>query len=49
MDDALLLFLGEELYNMVSEYGDIIFDFQSDEQKFYGYGLTQIWVKQNIF
>jgi predicted HAD superfamily phosphohydrolase len=31
---------GEELYNMVSEYDDIVFGFQSGKQKFSSFGLT---------
>jgi hypothetical protein len=31
---------GEELYDMVSEYDDIVFGFQSGKQKFSGFGLT---------
>jgi hypothetical protein len=38
-DVAPPLFLGEELYDMVSEYDDIVFDFQSGKQKFSGFGL----------
>jgi len=34
-DIAPQLFLGEELYDMVLEYGDIVFDFQSGKQKFF--------------
>jgi hypothetical protein len=32
---------GEELYNIVSKYGDIVFGFQSGKQKFPGFGLTR--------
>jgi hypothetical protein len=31
---------GEEMYDVVSEYGDIVFSFQSDKQKFPDFGLT---------
>jgi len=31
---------GEELHNVVSEYGDIVFGLQSGKQKFPGFGLT---------
>jgi len=31
---------GEELYDVVSEYGDIVFGLQSSKQKFPGFGLT---------
>jgi hypothetical protein len=40
---------GEELYDVVSEYDDIVFGFQSGKQKFPGFGLTYNWVKQSIF
>jgi hypothetical protein len=33
----------------VLEYGDIVFRFQFGKQKFPGFGLTQKWVKWNIF
>jgi hypothetical protein len=36
---------GEELYNMVLEYGDIVFDFQSGKQNFSSFGLTNNRVK----
>jgi hypothetical protein len=48
-DVAPPLILGEELYDMVSEYGDIVFDFQSNKWKFLGFGLTYNWIKQSIF
>jgi hypothetical protein len=35
---------GEELFNVVSEYGDIVFGLQSGNQKFPGFGLTHNWV-----
>jgi hypothetical protein len=31
---------GEELYDVVSQYGDIVFGLQSGKQKFLGFGLT---------
>jgi hypothetical protein len=40
---------GEELHNIVSEYGDIVFGLQSGKQKFSGFGLTHNWVKQKKF
>jgi hypothetical protein len=46
-DVAPLHLSNEELYDMVSEYGDIVFSFQSSKQKFPG--LTYNWVKQSIF
>jgi hypothetical protein len=48
-DVAPSFLLGEELYDMVSEYDDIVFDFQSGKQKFCGFGLTHNWVKRSIF
>jgi hypothetical protein len=39
----------EELHNVVSEYGGIVFGLQSDKQKFPGFGLTHNWIKQSIF
>jgi len=40
---------GEELHDVVSEYGDIVFGLQSSKQKFPGFGLTHNWVKRSIF
>jgi hypothetical protein len=40
---------GEELHDVVSEYGDIVFSLQSGKQKFPGFGLTHNWVKRSIF
>ncbi|XP_052303645.1 uncharacterized protein LOC127904392 [Populus trichocarpa] len=40
---------GEELHDVVSEYGDIVFVLQSGKQKFPGFGLTHNWVKRSIF
>jgi hypothetical protein len=40
---------GEELHDVVSEYGDIVFGLQSCKQKFPGFGLTHNWVKRSIF
>jgi hypothetical protein len=34
-----LLLSGEELYDVVSKYGDIIFGFQSIKEKFSSFGL----------
>ena len=39
-DVAPPLFLGEELYNVVLKFDDIVFDFQSSKQKFLDFGLT---------
>ena len=40
---------GEELFDVVSEYGDIVFGLQSGKQKFPDFGLTYNWVKRSIF
>jgi hypothetical protein len=40
---------GEELFDVVLEYGDIVFGLQSGKQKFPGFGLTHNWVKRSIF
>jgi hypothetical protein len=40
---------GEELFDVVSEYGEIVFGFQSGKQMFSGFGLTHNWVKRSIF
>jgi hypothetical protein len=40
---------GEELLDVVSEYGDIVFGLQSGKQKFSSFGLTHNWVKRSIF
>jgi hypothetical protein len=39
----------EKLYDVVLEYGDIVFGFQSGKQKFPSVGLTHNWVKRSIF
>jgi hypothetical protein len=39
-DVALPCISSEELYDVVSGYGDIVFGFQSGKQKFLGSGLT---------
>jgi len=41
--------LGEELYDVVSQYEGIVFGIQSGKQKFHGFGVTINWVKQSIF
>ena len=48
-DVAPLCLFGEELHDVVSEYGAIVFGLQSGKQKFPCFGLTYIWVKQSIF
>jgi hypothetical protein len=40
---------GEELFDVVSEYGEIVFDLQSGKQKFSSFGLTHNWVKPSMF
>jgi len=35
----------EELYDVVSEYSDIMFGFQSGKQKFLDFSLIHNWVK----
>ena len=48
-DVAPLRLSGEELHDVVSEYGDIVFGLQPGKQKFTGFGLTYNWVKESIF
>jgi len=48
-DVAPLSFSSEELYNMVSEYDDIVFGFQFGKQKFLGFGLIHNWVNAKYF
>jgi hypothetical protein len=36
---------GEELFDVVSEYNEIVFGLQSGKQTFSGFGLTHNWVK----
>ena len=40
---------GEELHDVISEYGDIVFGLQSGKKKFLHFGLTHNWVKRSIF
>jgi len=40
---------GEELHDVASEYGDIVFGLQLGKQKFPGFGFTHNWVKRSIF
>jgi len=37
--------LGEELYDMISQYDDIVFCFHSSKQKFHGFGVTHNWIQ----
>jgi hypothetical protein len=39
----------EKLYDVVLEYGDIVFGFQFSKKKFPGLYLTHNWVKRSIF
>ena len=39
----------EELHDVVSEYGAIVFGLQSGKHKFSGFDLTDNWVKQSLF
>jgi len=39
---------GEELYDVMSEYDDIVFGFQSSKHKFLGFCLPHNWVKISI-
>jgi len=48
-DDAPPHLSGEKFCNVVSDYDDIMFDFQFGKKKFTGFGLTHNWVKQSIF
>jgi hypothetical protein len=36
---------GKELFDVVLEYGEIVFGLQSGKQKFHGFGLNHNWVK----
>jgi hypothetical protein len=48
-DIALPLSSGEELYDEVLEYINIVFGFQFGKQKFLDFGLTYNWIKRSIF
>ena len=48
-DVAPLILSGEKLYDVVLQYDDIVFDFQSGKQKFLGSGVIYNWVKQSFF
>jgi hypothetical protein len=39
--------LSEELYDIVSQYDDIVFSFQSDKFKFLGFGVTHNFIRQS--
>jgi hypothetical protein len=39
----------EELHDIISEYGDIVFGLQLGKKKFHGFDLTHNWVKRSIF
>jgi hypothetical protein len=40
MNVTLPVLLGEELYDMVLQYDDIVFSFQTSKQMFFGFGMT---------
>jgi hypothetical protein len=44
-----LIFRVKNFYDVVSEYGDMVFDFQFGKKKFTGFGFTHNWVKRSIF
>ena len=48
-DVALPRLRSEELHDIILEYDDIIFGFQSGKQKFPGFGLTHNQAKRSIF
>jgi len=48
-DVAPLYLSNEELYDVVLEYGDIVFGFQSGKQKFPSFILTHNCIKRSIF
>jgi hypothetical protein len=48
-DVAPLILSGEKLYDVVLQYDDIVFDFQSGKQKFLDSGVIYNWVKQSFF
>jgi hypothetical protein len=39
----------EELYNVVLQYNDIVFGFQTGKQKFLVFYVTHNWLKRSIF
>jgi hypothetical protein len=41
--------LGEELYDVVSQYKGIVFGIQFGKHKFHGFGVTINWIKQICF
>jgi hypothetical protein len=48
-DVAPLILSGEKLYDVVLQYDDIVFDFQSGKQKFLDSGVIYNWIKQSFF
>ena len=40
--------LSEKLYDVVSQYDDIVLGFQSDKQEFSSFSVTRNWVKRSI-
>jgi hypothetical protein len=49
IDIAPPVLSGEELYDMVSQYDDIVFGFQFGKKKFLDFNVTHNCVKQSIF
>jgi len=47
-DVALPVPLSEKLYDVVSQYDDIVLGFQSDKQEFSSFSVTRNWVKRSI-
>jgi hypothetical protein len=48
-DVAPPLPLSEKLYDVVSQYDNIVFSFQFSKHKFSRFGVTHNWVKQSVF
>ena len=44
-DVALPVPSKEEMYDVISQYEGIVFDFQSGKEKFSGFDVTHNWVK----
>jgi hypothetical protein len=47
-DVAPPVLLSEKLYDVVSQYDDIVLGFQSDKQEFSSFSVTRNWVKRSI-
>jgi hypothetical protein len=48
VERALPVPLSEKLYDVVSQYDDIVLGFQSDKQEFSSFSVTRNWVKRSI-